>query len=306
MRPALRLALVVVGLGVFATYVLGAVGLYLLLSWLVRGAALGTTVGVLLAAVAVVGYLNYRVGPARLVAGLDARKLPRARAPDVHRRLERLAEEMGVDVPPLLVADLGMPNALSVGGPRRSVLVVDRRLLNVLTVDELEGILAHELAHIRGYDTFVQTMAITLVRVLSGIVGLLLLPLILLAHGVDRGLAWGLGRPTREELLGRWVRPGVQAFVALLLSVLVLALFAYSRTREFAADERAAEATGKPQALVRALRKIQRASEAMRGLRSLLYTHSETGSRMLSTHPPIEERIQRLTDEEHRSRERSR
>ena len=300
MSLGLRVAMVLVGLGVFALYALGAVGLYLLLQWLVRGAALGATAAVLLVFVAVGAYLNYRSGPARLVAGLEARELPRGRAPGVYRRLDRLAAGMGADPPPLLVADLGMPNALSVGGPRRSVVVLDRRLLEVLTVDELEGILAHELAHIRGYDTFVQTMAVSLVRALSTVAGLVLLPLLMLAYGLDRGLAWAAGRPTRGESVG----VGAVLAVGLLLSVFTLAVLAYSRRREFVADARAAEATGKPQALARALWKIRRATESMYGLRSLLYTHSEDDYRLLSTHPPVEERIRRLAGEPPEGRQR--
>lgn len=304
MSLGVRVAMVLVGLGVFALYALGAVGVYLLLGWLVRGSALGPTAAVLLAVVAVGAYLNYRAGPARLVAGLDARELPRGRAPGVYSRLDRLAAEMGVDPPPLLVADLGMPNALSVGGPRRSVVVLDRRLLEVLSADELEGILAHELAHIRGYDTFVQTMAVSLVRALSAVAGVLLLPLLLLAYGLDRGVAWASGRPARSGSVGEWVRLGAVVAVGLLLSVFTLAVLAYSRRREFVADARAAGATGKPRALARALWKIRRATESMHGLRSLLYTHSEDDSRLLSTHPPVEERIRRLTGERPDGRQR--
>ena len=302
MSLGVRVAMVLVGLGVFALYALGAVGVYLLLGWLVRGSALAPTAAVLLAFVAVGAYLSYRSGPARLVAGLDARELPRARAPGVYRRLDALAAEMGVDPPPLLIADLGVPNALSVGGPRRSVVVLDRRLLEVLTADELEGILAHELAHVRGYDTFVQTMAVSLVRALSTVAGLVLLPLLLLAYGLDRGLAWAAGRPTRGESVGEWVRLGAVLAVGLLLSVFTLAVLAYSRRREFVADARAAEATGKPRALARALWKLRRATESMRGLRSLLYTHSEDDYRLLSTHPPVEDRIRRLTGQPERRR----
>ena len=302
MSLGVRVAMVLVGLGVFALYALGAIGVYLLLGWLVRGSALGLATAVLLVFVAVGAYLNYRAGPARLAAGLEARELPRGRAPGVSRRLDRLAAEMGVDPPPLLIADFGVPNALSVGGPRRSVVVLDRRLFEVLTADELEGILAHELAHIRGYDTFVQTMAVSLVRTLSAVAGVLLLPLLVVVYGVDRGLAWASGRPARGGSVGEWVRVGAVLAVGLLLSVFTLAVLAYSRRREFVADARAAEATGNPRALARALWKTRRATESMRGVRSLLYTHSEDDYRLLSTHPPVEERIRRLTGEQPDSR----
>jgi heat shock protein HtpX len=206
---------------------------------------------------------------------------------------------MELAVPPVLVADLGAPNALSVGGPRRGVVVLDGRLLELLTVDELEGILAHELAHLEGYDAFVQTLAVSLLRALAGVAGLVLLPVLVFAYGLSRAVAWLRGRPGSRASVGEWLRLGAQVAVAGLLSLLTLGVLAYSRRREFTADARAATVTGKPQALARALWKIRRAADRSRGLRSLLYTH--TGDeragpgRWLSTHPPVEERIRRLT-----------
>jgi len=299
-----RLVMALVGLAVFAVYALGAVGLYLLLSWLLRGPALVETAAAVLALVVAGAALSYRSGPARLVAGLDARELPRSRAPALYRRYDRLAAAMDIEVPPLLVADLGAPNALSVGGPRGGVVVVDRRLLSLLDREELEAILAHELAHIRGYDTFVQTLAVSLVRALSVVAGVVLLPLVLLAYGTDRLVAWASGRPTRRGSVGAWLRVGAGLTVGLLLSLLTLAILAYSRRREYVADRRAAAATGNPRALARALVTIQRAARPPVGLRSLLYTHDERAEvgRWLSTHPDVEDRVERLLDAE-RARE---
>lgn len=254
-------------------------------------------VGLLLAVSLLVAYVNYRAGPARLLTGLAAVELSRRRSPALYRRLERLCVEMGLAVPPVLVADLGAPNALSVGGPRSSVVVLDRRLLDLLTTDELEGILAHELAHAEGYDAFVQTMAVSLLRALGGLVGVVLLPVFLLAYGFDRAMAWIRGRPARRAGLGEWLRPGAQLAVGLLLSVFTLVVLAYSRRREYTADRRATEVTDRPLALARALWKIKRATDPGRGVRSLLYIHGDEGDslrRLFSTHPPIEERVERL------------
>ncbi|MFC7133307.1 MULTISPECIES: M48 family metalloprotease [Salinibaculum] len=297
-----RALMALVGIAVFVVYGSAAIGGYLLLSWLfAEPPDLLTALGIVAALTVVAGYLSYRFGTARLLGGLHVRELPRSRAPEVYRRLDRLCGEMDVTPPPLLVADLGAPNALSLGGPRRGTLVVDRSLLGLLTIDELEGILAHELAHMETYDTFLQTLAVSTMRSLAGLLSLFLLPLVLVLHGTDRALAWVRGRPTdrRPGLAGR-LRRGVEMLVGVLLSVATLAFLAYSRRREFRADERAAEVTGKPVALARALSKIQRATDPTWGLRSLLYIHGDEQDdslrRLFSTHPPVEDRVDRLVE----------
>jgi heat shock protein HtpX len=209
---------------------------------------------------------------------------------------------MDVEQPPLLVADLGAPNALSLGGPDRGVIVLDRSLFSLLTIDELEGILAHELAHIESSDAFLQTLTVSMMRSLASLFSLVLLPVVLLLHGLDRAVAWIRGRPTdpRPGWAGR-LRLAMEAPVGVLLSVLTLVFLAHSRRREFRADDRAATVTGRPVALARALSKIYRAANPDWGLRSLLTIHGdergEDGMRRLfSTHPPIEERVQALLD----------
>lgn len=93
------------------------------------------------------------------------------------------------------MADIGAPNALSIGGPRSGVIVLDRRLLTLLTMDELEGILAHELAHLERRDAFVQTLAVSAMRTLAALVFLLLLPVTLIGIGTARAVAWLAGQP---------------------------------------------------------------------------------------------------------------
>ena len=295
-----------VGLGVLLAYLtLAGLGL-LLVSWLFAEPpdlwiALPLVVGLTLGA----GYLSYRLGSARLLAGIDARELPRRRAPEIYRRRDRLCAELGIEAPPLLVADLGAPNALSIGGPRAGVVVFDRRLLTLLTIDELQGILAHELAHLESRDVFVQTLAVSSMRTLAGFVYLLLLPLTLVAIGTARAGAWLAGRPDRSSDVAATARFSVELLVGAALSVLTLLVLAYSRRREFVADERAATVTNDPRALARALAKIHRAASPDWGLRSLLTIHGEESTsdwrRLFSTHPPITERIERLVAAHQRS-----
>jgi heat shock protein HtpX len=297
-RVAGRIGMALVGVAILIGYgVAGLVGAIVLVGLVTNPPDLGLLAALLLLAVLLGGYVSYRVGSARLLAGIDAVELSRGRAPALHRRLDRLTAEMGVDRPPLLVADLGAPNALSIGGPRWSAIVIDRRLLSLLTLEELEGILAHELAHVERKDAFVKTLLVSLVRTLAGLVFLLVLPITLVLAGVARAAAWIAGRPTRAPDVEAAATVGIQFLVGLLLSVLTLLALAHARRQEFAADRRAAAVTGRPDALARALAKIHRASEPRLGLRSLLTIHgdeSEGLRRLLSTHPPIAERVDRL------------
>lgn len=303
-RPGYRIAMAVVGVGVFLVYALAALGGYLILEWLVSAPTdLGLTLAVVVGLTLVGGYVSYEVGTRRLLESIGATDLPRRRAASLYRRYDRLAAAIGVSPPRLLVGDLGAPNAMSIGGPRSGVIVVDRSLFDLLTLDELEGILAHELAHVESHDTFVQTMAVNVMQSLTGLLFVLFLPVTLLTVGYARALAWFAGRPERAAEVSRTMTLLVQIVVGLLLSVVTLAILAYGRRREFAADARAAAVTGRPAALARALAKIHRAANPDWGIRSLLTIHGDERSglrRWFSTHPPVAERIERLVTAERR------
>ncbi|WP_049994417.1 M48 family metallopeptidase [Halapricum salinum] len=250
--------------------------------------------------VLVASYLSYRFGTRQLLAGLGGIEIRPRNAPALFDQLDRLEQRMTVERPRVVVADLGVPNAFALGGVRSGVLVFDRSLLRVLSPDEREAILAHELAHLESYDAFVQTLSYSVLRTIVGLLLLPLLPLLFLVTGIARGLAWIRGRP------GEWTRnPVMVVYYWATLSVTLLAIGltvlirAHSRRREYAADDRAVEITGRPLALARALRKIDRATERQRGLLSTLYVQGDDEgvlTRLLSTHPPMDDRIERLLD----------
>lgn len=300
MRLLARSLMVVVGVAVLLVYSAVAVGGLVVLQWMFANPPGATALLVgFVVAVLLAGYSGYRLGALRLVASLDAAELLPEHAPEVHRRFRRLCADARVDPPALLVADLGAPNALSVGGPRRGAVVVDERLFEFLTIDELEGILAHELAHIERRDTFYNTLALTAARTLVGFVAVLLFPVVVLLLGIDRAAGWIAGRPGRTRVgLAGYFQWGVTLVLGVLLFAFTLAFLAYSRKQEFAADRRAAELTGKPAALARALAKLHRATSPREGLLSLLYTHDDRrgDERWLSTHPPVQDRIDRLLE----------
>ena len=211
----------------------------------------------------------------RVALGLvGARELPLGEAPVLHSTVERLAAVVGVAKPRLHLIPDGHPRALAAGrGPRGSSLAVSRGLVSACTPAELEGVLAHELAHVRHRDVVVQTsvvvLAATLVE-LSRIGGFL-----------ERALLFLLG-------------PIAAAFVHLLLSP----------TREFAADRTAAVLCASPHGLADALVRLEHASElvAFEGSPAIepLYTinpFAEEGlAALFVTHPPVAERVRRLRE----------
>ena len=293
-----RLVLATLGIGSLLTYLLLAVVGYrvAVLLWEARPSPDIAAVAILGAAL-VVGLLSYYTGTAQLKRSLEATPLSRSYAPGVYRRLEWLTDRMRAGQPELLVARLPVPNAFAVGGPSPAI-VVDRRLFVLLSPDEMTALLAHELAHFERRDALIQTLAYSLTQRLVSLVGVAVFPIVVLTGGFARAFALLRGDP--ESWSRSWLARTQQSALALIALVgfaVTLLVLSYSRRREWAADDRAASVTGNPLALARALDKIERASTPEMGPLTPLYVHGDdegTLSRLLSTHPPIEERIERL------------
>jgi heat shock protein HtpX len=221
----------------------------------------------------------------RAVLGMvGARELVAGEAPALHSIVERLATRAGVVKPRLYVIADGFPRALVGGrGPSSSSLAVSAGLVAAATPAELEGVIAHELAHVRNRDVLVQTTVVVLAAALveiSRIGGFL-----------ERALLFVLG-------------PVAAAVVHLLLSP----------QREFAADRLAAEICDSPHGLAHALLRLERASELVEFRASPatepLYTINpfiEEGlAALFVTHPPVQERVRRLRELDPHWRERLR
>ncbi|USZ68339.1 M48 family metalloprotease [Halorussus salilacus] len=298
-RVGIRALMAVVGVALLVVYAgVAYLGVRLLAAaWFLRVDLLAAVAWATALAVAL-GYLSYRFGTARLLSQIRATDLPRSRAPRAHARLDSLVERMDAERPRLLVARMATPNALALDAPGGGALVVDRRLFRLLSGAEFEALLAHELAHLESRDALVQTLAYSAGRTLVWAVVLPALPFAVVLAGVGRALAWLRGRPPAEPVVGpRALRYQVGRVVMVGFVGLTLAVLAHSRRREFAADERAVEVTGDPLALARALRKIERASTPRWGLLAPLSVRGdEEGpvTRLLSTHPSMDERVERL------------
>ncbi|NHN58809.1 MULTISPECIES: M48 family metallopeptidase [Halorussus] len=306
-RVGLRVLMAFVGVALLAVYAGAAYLGYRLLAavWLARGDLLEValwTAGLTVA----LGYLSYRFGTIQLLSQVGAADLPRRRAPGVHARLDDLAERMGVDRPRLYVARIGAPNAMALGGVRGGAVVLDRSLFHLLSADEIEGLLAHELAHLESRDSLVQTVGYSAGQSAVWVVVALALPFVVVGAGLRRAFDWLRGRPPADALApATALRRRVGQVVMVGFVALTLLLLAHSRRREFAADDRAATVTGDPLALARALRKIERATKPRWEMRSPLYVRGdEEGAmtRLLSTHPAMDDRIDRLVERADRER----
>jgi heat shock protein HtpX len=236
----------------------------------------GYRVGILfLASVVLVAAATYAYADRIIMGMLGARELAEGEAPALHSTLDRLAAQAGVIKPRLYVLPDGYPRALSSGrgAGGGSALAVSVGLLGVASPAELEGVLAHELAHIKHRDVLLQTVVVILATAtveLSRIGGFL-----------QRALLFVLG-------------PVAAAFVHLLLSP----------TREFEADRLAADLCGSPHGLADALVRLEQAMqlvafEASPATEPLYTTNpfTEEGlAGLFVTHPPVGERVKRLRE----------
>jgi heat shock protein HtpX len=223
-----------------------------------------------------------------------AQPVTREQLPRLYEVMERLSAKANLPVPKLYVIPEEAPNAFATGrNPRHASVAVTEGLLNLMTDDELEGVIAHELSHVRNYDILTTSIAATLAGAIT-----------YLAHMAQWGMMFGgySGRDDDREEGG-----GMFAAIAMMIlapfAALLLQLF-LSRTREYSADETGARMVGQPYGLISALQKLgaynQRipttsmapATAALCIVKPLFGAGGM--SSLFSTHPPLEDRIKAL------------
>jgi heat shock protein HtpX len=223
---------------------------------------------------------------------MGAQEVDRSEYPDLHRTVDRLSQQADLPKPTVAVADTEVPNAFATGrSPSNATVAVTTGLLATLSQEELEGVLAHELAHVKNRDVMVMTIA----SFLSTIAFLI----------VRWGWLFGGGRGRRNG--------GASIFVAILVSLVVwvvsfLLIRALSRYREYAADRGGALITGNPSALASALLTIEGGmndvpTEDLRDqaeMNAFFVIPIDRGfiGRIARTHPPTEKRVDRLREME--------
>jgi len=219
--------------------------------------------------------------------------------PYLYNVVEGLAIAAGLPKPRCYIIDDTAPNAFASGrNPKNSVIVVTKGLLEKMNRVELEGVIAHEMSHIKNYDVLVQTLAVVMVGVIA-----------LLSDWLRRSFFWGgAGGRGKRSSKGGGSAAAILAVVGLVLAIFApliaqLIRFAISRKREFLADANGAFLTRYPPGLASALRKIASDTEPLEAANKAtahLYIVNPlkdikgTVNKMFSTHPPVEERIAAL------------
>jgi heat shock protein HtpX len=266
-HPGLKARMAVVGSILFGFYMLLAI---VALSY---GAPL---VLVLLGTVLFAGF-QYKFGKWAALRSVGAEDMPRDRFPDIHDSVDRLCEEMDLEKPVLKVADMGVPNAFAVGRRGAGVVVVSTELLHLLSHEELEAVLAHELAHIDNRDVVTMVMGQAIASMLG------FAAYFAVAFSRDGGIG--------NIILGYLASIVVQ-------SVAMVFVLAISRYREYVADDDAARHVG-GDAMASALEKISTAGQRGRAevddnVSALCIFGGERSAleRLFATHPPIEKRIE--------------
>jgi heat shock protein HtpX len=228
-----------------------------------------------------------------------AKVVTRDQFPKLHDMVERIVARNNLPKPKIAVINTNMPNAFATGkGRKNSVVAVTTGLMDILDdPEELEGVIAHELTHIRNRDVLVLTLA----SVFSTVAWYLM------QFGFYGGLYGGMG-------YGRDRNSGGTMIIVIVVSILVwvisfLIIRAIARYREFSADRGAAQMTGKPVKLANALMKISgnmrrvptKDLRQVEGLNAFFIIPAISGStigNLFSTHPPVEKRVQKLMEME--------
>lgn len=232
-------------------------------------------------------FLSYWFSDSLVLAMTGAQIINENQAPQLYVRVERLAHAANVPMPRVALVQNPTPNAFATGrSPKKAVIAVHTGLLNIMSSEELDGVIAHELSHVKHWDTLIQTTAAMFASAIMFI---------------SRMAIW-FSYSDRDNinplaLLVTWIVAPIAA---------ILIQLAISRNREYAADKEAAKITRNPIGLANALGKLGSYSRAYYNQRSPapnpslshLYITNPLSAKsfagLFSTHPPIEERILRL------------
>jgi len=244
-----------------------------------------------LAFAAVLNFVSYFYSDKIALKMYRAQPVTREELPRAYAAVERLTQKIGIPMPKIYVIPNESPNAFATGrNPQHASVAVTQGILNLLTDEELEGVLAHELGHVNNRDILISSVAATIAGAIT-----------MLASMARWGMLFGGfgGRDDRDR------GGGIGALLMLFLAPLAASLIqlAVSRSREYQADATGAHFTGNPYALASALSKLDAYSrrlplQATPSTAHLFIIQPFLGmsfGNLFSTHPPIAKRIERLT-----------
>jgi heat shock protein HtpX len=251
------------------------------------GRAIAGSGGMIIAFLIAVGlnFASYWFSDKIVLRMYRAQEVGRSEAPELYDLIDRLRQSARLPMPKVYVIPSDQPNAFATGrNPEHSAVAVTNGIVRMLSRDELEGVIAHELAHIQNRDILTSSIAATLAAAITMVAR----------------FAFFFGGDRRDNIVGTLMMLILAPIAAFLIQM------AISRAREYAADRDGAQICGKPRSLATALARLQQGAEripmeanpstahmfivnpfagALSGIRSLF-----------STHPPTEERIRRLTE----------
>ncbi|MDX9702247.1 MAG: zinc metalloprotease HtpX [Candidatus Auribacterota bacterium] len=236
----------------------------------------------------VINFASYWWSDTIVLKMYRAQPLERNQAPEIYRMVEDLTQRAGMPMPKLYILPQSTPNAFATGrNPSHAAVAVTQGIIHLLSEEELKGVLAHELSHIKHHDSLISTVAATIAGAITLIASILRYSL----------MFFGSGRNRNDNVLGMLVLSILAPVAAVIIQLAV------SRSREFAADKGGAELAGSPVGLARALEKLER-SVRHNPLQSGSYVtshlfivnpfRSSSLARLFSTHPSTEDRVKRL------------
>ena len=263
------------------------------------GGAVGGKNGLLIAfgIAMVMNFASYWWSDKIVLKLYQAKEVTAQDAPELYSDVQDLAQRAGLPMPKVYITPQEQPNAFATGrNPQHGAVAVTAGIMRLLTRDELRGVLAHELAHIKNRDILISSIAATIATAIT-----------YLAYMAQfAAIFGGGGGGGRDERGGNPLGLLVMAIVAPLAATIIR--LAISRTREYGADKGGAEISGNPMSLANALRKLAagtervplRVSDQVADSTSHMFIASPLSGRSLaslfSTHPPMEERVRRLED----------
>jgi len=265
-------------------FLLTALTLLLLFIGRIFGGQNGMLIALIFAAV--LNFVSYFFSDKIALAMYRAKPVTREELPRAYQTVERLTQKVGIPMPKIYVIPTDSPNAFATGrSPAHASVAVTQGILSLLNDEELEGVLAHELGHVRNRDILISSIAATIAGAIT--------------YVARFGMFFGTGgRDDRRE-------GGMGALLMLILAPMAAMLIqlAVSRSREYQADETGAHFTGNPYALASALAKLDAYSkrlplQATPSTAHLFIVQPFLGmslGSLFSTHPPIAKRIERLT-----------
>jgi heat shock protein HtpX len=262
---------------------------------MLAGRAFGGQNGMLmaLAFAAVMNFVSYFFSDKIALATYRAQPVSREDLPRVYNIVEKLAQKVNLPMPKIYVIPTDSPNAFATGrNPNHASVAVTQGILGLLNDEELEGVLAHELGHVRNRDILISSIAATLAGAITW-----------LASIAKWGMIFGGMRGEREDRGGGSAIASI-AMIFLAPFAAMLIQLAVSRSREYGADDTGAHWTGNPYALASALQKIEDYSHRLPLVASPSTAHlfiiapflgGVSFGNLFSTHPPTAKRIERLT-----------